>query len=199
MLVLLDNGHGKDTPGKRSPLWPDGKQMFEWEFNRDIVSRIADQLKHLDIAFKLIAPGTQDLPIGFRVRQVNDAFLRAKKKAFLVSVHANASKIPNTGTGWEAFVSLNASAASHGLGKIFYEEAQTIFGGRGWNIRTSGNSKDPVKKMNFQLLRDTLCPAILTENFFMDNRRDFDFMNSEEGRLEIADMHVRAIYKFIHR
>ena len=37
--ILLDNGHGYDTPGKRSPIWPDGSQLFEWEFNRDIVSR----------------------------------------------------------------------------------------------------------------------------------------------------------------
>lgn len=36
--ILLDNGHGYDTPGKRSPIWPDGSQLFEWEFNRDIVS-----------------------------------------------------------------------------------------------------------------------------------------------------------------
>lgn len=43
--ILLDNGHGYDTPGKRSPIWPDGSQLFEWEFNRDIVSRIEILLK----------------------------------------------------------------------------------------------------------------------------------------------------------
>ena len=37
MMILLDNGHGCDTPGKRSPVWPDGRQLLEWEFNRDIV------------------------------------------------------------------------------------------------------------------------------------------------------------------
>ena len=44
-IVILDNGHGQETPGKRSPVWSDGKQLFEWEFNRDIVRRIADILK----------------------------------------------------------------------------------------------------------------------------------------------------------
>ena len=38
-LWLLDPGHGIDTPGKRSPLWPDGTQLMEFEFNRDIVRR----------------------------------------------------------------------------------------------------------------------------------------------------------------
>ena len=40
MIVLLDNGHGGiingeyQTPGKRSPVWADGSQLFEGEFNR---------------------------------------------------------------------------------------------------------------------------------------------------------------------
>mgnify|MGYP000817767973 FL=1 len=36
MKILIDNGHGRATAGKRSPVWPDGKQLFEYEFNRDI-------------------------------------------------------------------------------------------------------------------------------------------------------------------
>ena len=40
MKVLIDNGHGVDTKGKRSPVWPDGRQLFEWEFNRDIAKRV---------------------------------------------------------------------------------------------------------------------------------------------------------------
>ena len=33
MKVIIDNGHGIDTKGKRSPKWADGSQLFEWEFN----------------------------------------------------------------------------------------------------------------------------------------------------------------------
>ena len=40
-LIILDNGHGKETKGKRSPKWDDGTQLFEWEFNRAIVDGIA--------------------------------------------------------------------------------------------------------------------------------------------------------------
>jgi len=45
---LLDPGHGGfidgvyQTAGKRSPMFPDGSQVFEGEFNRDIVRRIID-------------------------------------------------------------------------------------------------------------------------------------------------------------
>ena len=26
--IILDNGHGNNTPGKRSPKWEDGTQLF---------------------------------------------------------------------------------------------------------------------------------------------------------------------------
>jgi N-acetylmuramoyl-L-alanine amidase len=39
-LWILDNGHSKATPGKRSPKLEDGRQFFEYEFNRDIVKRL---------------------------------------------------------------------------------------------------------------------------------------------------------------
>ena len=31
MKVLLDNGHGENTPGKRSPKWSDGSQLKTYE------------------------------------------------------------------------------------------------------------------------------------------------------------------------
>lgn len=41
-MVILDAGHGYNTKGKRSPVWSDGSQLFEWEFNRDVVKRIRE-------------------------------------------------------------------------------------------------------------------------------------------------------------
>ena len=51
-IVILDNGHGEETAGKRSPVWGDGSQLFEWEFNRDIVRRIAAMLKADGVSLK---------------------------------------------------------------------------------------------------------------------------------------------------
>ena len=31
-VIILDGGHGVDCAGKRSPIWGDGSQLFEWEF-----------------------------------------------------------------------------------------------------------------------------------------------------------------------
>ena len=50
-IPILDNGHGIDTAGKRSPVWDDGTQLFEWEFNRDIVKRVSSMLEEEGIQY----------------------------------------------------------------------------------------------------------------------------------------------------
>jgi len=39
--VILGAGHGIETKGKRSPIWTDGTQLMEYEFNRDVILRIS--------------------------------------------------------------------------------------------------------------------------------------------------------------
>ena len=69
--ILLDNGHGYDTPGKRSPIWPDGSQLFEWEFNRDIVSRIEILLKKAGISCVRLVPEKEDISLSERSKRAN--------------------------------------------------------------------------------------------------------------------------------
>ena len=49
-IIILDNGHGMETPGKRSPIWSDRTQLLEYEFNRDVVRRIEAALNERGIA-----------------------------------------------------------------------------------------------------------------------------------------------------
>lgn len=41
MIIFIDNGHGINTAGKRSP---DGR-IFEYKFNREIASRVVADLR----------------------------------------------------------------------------------------------------------------------------------------------------------
>lgn len=54
MKVLLDNGHGENTPGKRSPKWSDGSQLFEWEYAREIAKGVYNQLRAKGIDAELL-------------------------------------------------------------------------------------------------------------------------------------------------
>ena len=84
-VIILDNGHGQETAGKRSPKFPDGSQFFEWEFNRDIVGRIAKQLKKEGIKYEILVPEIQDISLTERCKRANKIWTNNGKKGFLVS------------------------------------------------------------------------------------------------------------------
>lgn len=187
-VIILDNGHGKETAGKRSPIWGDGSQLFEWEFNRDIVRRIAAKLDDLAIGYEILTPETNDVSLTERCRRANEIYRNYNEKAFLVSVHANAGG----GTGWEVYTSPGETKAD-AIATVFAEEAQRVFVPDGWRMRFDYADGDPDKEAEFYILKHTSCPAILTENFFMDTEKDCRFIMSEDGRERIANMHVAAI------
>ena len=83
--ILLDNGHGYDTPGKRSPIWPDGSQLFEWEFNRDIVSRIEILLKKAGISCVRLVPEKEDISLSERCKRANT--IAKQSDCLLISIH----------------------------------------------------------------------------------------------------------------
>jgi N-acetylmuramoyl-L-alanine amidase len=62
-------------------------------------------------------------------------------------------------------------------------------------LDTTDNDVD--RESNFTILYKTNCPAILTENFFMDTEKDCRLIMSNAGRQKIANAHVRAIQKVI--
>jgi N-acetylmuramoyl-L-alanine amidase len=47
------------------------------------------------------------------------------------------------------------------------------------------------------MCRDTICPAVLTENLFQDNKEDVNFLLSEKGKQAIVDAHYNGIVKYI--
>lgn len=53
------------------------------------------------------------------------------------------------------------------------------------------------KEANYQIVKYTKCPAILTENFFMDTEKDCKFIMSEDGRQRVAELHVKLIKNII--
>lgn len=191
LRILLDNGHGRETPGKRSPVWADGSQLFEYEFNRDIVHRIARLLAHRGITFDIIVHELTDIPLYVRANRANHiCSVVGAKNCLLVSIHANAGG----GTGWEVWTSRGQTAADD-YAEIFYRHAVGAF--PEWRMRADTTDGDHDKESDFTILKKTMCPAVLTENFFMDTERDCRFILSEEGRDQIARMHFDAILECI--
>jgi N-acetylmuramoyl-L-alanine amidase len=61
----------------------------------------------------------------------------------------------------------------------------------GHRLRTDYTDADLEK--DFYLLRNTLDPAVLVENLFMDNPTDCSFLLSPEGQQSLVDLHVDGI------
>lgn len=191
-IVLLDNGHGKETAGKRSPVWSDGSQLFEWEFNRDIVCRIVEKLQADDIPYRVLVPEENDVSLTERAKRANEYAKEFNGKAYVLSIHANAGG----GTGWEVYTS-PGQTPSDAIATVFFEEAGREFVPDGWRMRSDYSDGDPDKEAQFYILTKTTCPAVLTENFFMDTEKDCRFIMSEDGRERIANMHVAAIKRVL--
>jgi N-acetylmuramoyl-L-alanine amidase len=194
MIVILDNGHGHDTPGKRSPsgmLTDLGMNaLYEFEFNRDIVNRLIRMLDEACINFYELVPEVNDIPLNERCDRANKVAAN-HPGAFLVSVHANAGG----GTGWEVFTSVGETESDR-IADIFYKEAEREF--PEFRMRKDLADGDYDKEAHFYILKHTTCPAILTENFFMDHKKDLELLISDEGRQRIAKMHFNAIAKYMN-
>ena len=61
MKVLIDNGHGENTPGKRSP---DGR-FREYKYNREIAAAVVEHLKLRGYDAELLVPAVDDLIVEF--------------------------------------------------------------------------------------------------------------------------------------
>ena len=191
MVVILDNGHGVDCAGKRSPVWPDGSQLLEWEFNRDIVSRLSEMLVRSGIPYEVLVPEMSDVPLTERCRRANGIYDREAGNCILLSIHGNAGG----GTGWEAYTTRGVTKAD-AFASLLYDEAEWEFARDGWRIRKDFADGDADKESDFYILKHTKAPAVLTENFFMDNERDCRLMLSAEGRDRIARVHFNAIKRY---
>lgn len=192
MIALIDNGHGKETKGKRSP---DGL-LQEWAYCREIAAGLEKALTAKGIKAKRIVTEDNDITLGERCRRVNEVCkAEGAKNVLLVSIHNNAAgngKDWCSASGWSGWVYTACSDRSKRLAQCLYAAAEK----RG----LKGNRSVPSCKYwtaNFYILRKTNCAAVLTENLFQDNKEDVQFLLSDEGKKAIIDLHVEGITNYI--
>lgn len=201
VCVCLDNGHAEPTLGKRSP---DGR-IREWKWTRDCVRLIADKLCCLGIETYIVTPETsQDIALSTRAARVNAKMTenqKAGKKTLFISVHVNAAGNGTqwmTGTGWEAYTT-PGKTNSDKLADCLYDAAEEILVPLGVRMRTDMSDGDRDKEANFTVIQKANCPAVLTENMFMDNKQDVEFLLSYVGMNAIADVHVDGILRYVEK
>ena len=176
-LIALDDGHGMETPGKRTPklledLYIDGKLVRkkgevikENEFNREVVKYLEQALKRCGFDVLLVAPTDEDPSLQVRVNRANSANADA-----YISKHYNA-----VGDQWQTrvkglitLINSNHQAKTKELASNIHEELWKLH--EHHNCTNYGVRSDvSFLGYNLYVLKNTKMPAILTESGFMDN------------------------------
>ena len=197
MKILIDNGHGVTTKGKRSP---DGR-LLEYKYTREIAAEVVKRLKAEGYDAVQLVPEDADISLGERVNRINSWCDRlGTKNVCMVSIHNNAAGAGQwmTARGWEAWTSKGQTQGDK-LADCLYDAAEKVLKPLlpGVKIRTDMADGDRDKESNFTILYRSKCAACLTENMFMDNREDVDWLLSACGRDAIVRLHVDGIKAYI--
>lgn len=196
MVVLIDNGHGANTAGKRSPKMDDGRQLLEYQFAREVASALHKELEELGVKAILVTPETEDITLKERCKRINQYCQQyGTAKCLSVSIHCNAAGSDGAwhdAQGWSVYVSNNASYNSKALATRLAEAAD----GLEVKVRRPA-ARQSYWVQNLAMCRDTKCCAVLTENMFMDNKEDSRWLLSEEGKNTIVALHVDGILEYI--
>lgn len=198
-VFIVDNGHGGiingvyQTSGKRSPLWPDGRQLFEGEFNRDIVKRLMKLMTEYGIPHINLVNTEKDVPLKQRTDDANDYYEKVNKNCIYLSIHANAAS-SDKATGFEIFTSPNYTGDSDDFAELIFEEYEKEF--PELRARTDEKDNDHDKEESFWVLVKTKMPSILIEAAFMTCLNpDCELLMSDAGRERITNAIFRGILR----
>ncbi len=205
--VILDAGHGGvidkvyQTPGKRSYFkggvlvgekdGPD-EHYYEGQGNRKILAKLAAMLAAADIDYFIASPGDKDTGLKTRCDNAN---YKAKQvgvnNCLYVSIHSDAHSNSDA-HGWSVFTS-PGQTDSDAVATECYEQAKLMWPDE--TFRLGNGDGDPDKEEKFYVLVNTKMRAILVENFFMTNHKDYTrHLKTEEGLTEIATVLFHTIY-----
>jgi N-acetylmuramoyl-L-alanine amidase len=173
-LIALDDGHGMNTAGKRTPVFPEGGFMKENEFNSRVVELLNEELKRCGFRTLLTAPTDEDTSLYRRVKRANDANVD-----LFLSVHANAFKGVWGDWGGITTFAYVSDEQSKKYGQIIHR----------WLLKGTEMRDRGVKDGSWlYVIRKTKknIPAFLVECGFMDNLREARLLKSEAYRKECA-------------
>lgn len=176
--VTIDPGHGGYDPGAV------GNGLREKDLTLRISEMVAFGLKQR--GFSVLMTRVGDYAPGHLTNTAGELTERVRESDdygsdLFVSIHINAGG----GTGVEVLVC--------GLGSKAERAARLLLP---YLTAAGGWSSRGVKVQNVLVLRETKCPAILTENGFIDTWKDADKLKDDCILWGIAQAHIKGICAF---
>ena len=203
LCVIIDAGHSRQTPGKKSP---DGR-LEEWKWNRETRDMVVEELDKLyiqsynDHVEDVTLNGSENADLKVRVERANKKIADNTKKGMksvYVSIHVNAAgdgKEWKNARGWSIWTTKGQNNSDK-LASAIYDSAKREMELWEQRVREDMQDGDPDYESNFYVIKNVNCTAVLVENFFMDNKDDVEWLLSEECKRVCARVIVMGILKY---
>lgn len=180
ICIIVDDGHGTETKGKRTPDFDDGSHIKENEFNHPTKILLTQYLIAQGFGVYDVSPERTDTPLSIRTDRANDFQKLNKYKIYIfISIHFNAidSKWNDLVGGIETYyhpVSTNGKKLATIVQK--------------WLLKGTKLKDRKAQSANFHVLRETNkhITAILVECGFMSNKTEALLMRNVEYQKECA-------------
>ncbi|MFA1820541.1 N-acetylmuramoyl-L-alanine amidase [Virgibacillus oceani] len=173
--VYLDPGHGGSDPGAT------GNGLRE----KDLVLKIARYTRNYlqnDYSGVSVRMSRNDDSFPSLTDRTNDA--NSWGADIFVSIHINAFN--GSAHGYEDFIfNGNVRNDTGRLRDSLHAELAPLF-----------RNNRGKKRANFAVLRQSNMPAVLTENGFIDNKQDADYLSKDSNLKKIAQAHAKGIASY---
>ena len=217
--IIMNYGHAKSTPGKRSPLYSTlskedqayfakypqfgTDRYYEYLSNRVIGRQITASLRERGWnVHEIEQTGANGLAeIANATQKIVTKF--GSRNCIFISIHSNAAPAKDNGwanaKGWCVYTTKGQNKSDK-LADYIYKYADEYFVKQDKrSIRRSLADGDPDQEANFYVIYHCNCPGVLTENFFFNDKDDLKYIVSEEGQNSIVRAHVMGIEDYIYK
>lgn len=178
--IFINGGHGGADPGAS------GFGLLEKDITKFLMVQIKNEILRL----------TSDVEV--KTYQSLEVWALAKRKIIyeandfnpdlFISIHINSGG----GTGYEDYIDNDAGAKTIEMRKLFHAEVKAWLLSQGVKMHDGGKIGGEMKAADFYVLGGTKCPAILTENLFIDTLSDAALLKSESFLTGLAATHARG-------
>ena len=174
----------------------DGFTIYEGEVNRKLAKHLqnnflANVANKLNVVFTVNPLDASDISLHDRVefsKKYNP------KTTLFISLHNNAGG----GSGFEIYTS-EGETKSDKLATSIYKAVKPTYKEYGLPMRKDTvNDNDVDKEAQFYVLRKTICPAVLVEGAFFDNRKDAELLKNENFLKDISFSIYYGIQNYIN-
>lgn len=200
--IVLNPGHvfycpgdKRNTPGKHAP----DKSFYEAVWNREVATIVAHKLSEIGISSTVAVAESESVSLSSPVRICNNICSKlGAGNVLFISIHVNALGNGSewmSARGWSIFTTRGVTKSDR-LAESIYKVAKEKF--LNYSVRSEYSDGDADYESNFYVIKNVQCPAVLVENFFMDNREDLAFLKTEECKILCAEVIVEGIKRYLN-